>query len=320
MTKSARKPMQGSVSYLVSVAMHFLSINDVSRDQINEIFAIADGIGMGKTTVSLKQGATLALFFQSPSTRTRVSFEVAMTRLGGKAIYLDSKSSQMARGETIADTAKVLSLYVDFIAARMDFHEDLFEFANSSTVPVINSETHLEHPTQSLADLYTISNTKMRLKGIRIAFTGDISQNTANSLMLAATKMGAEMSLIGPKDFPPNPQYLMRAREYGVVDVFDTMEEGLAGADIVYTDTFVSVGDEKQADMRRNVFANYQVNSKALQYANKDALVMHPLPAFRGDEITTDVLEGSRSIIWEQAKNKLVIEQAILMYLSQKSF
>ncbi|MCL5239646.1 MAG: ornithine carbamoyltransferase [Candidatus Marsarchaeota archaeon] len=299
--------------------MHFLSVNDLSRDQINKIFDLADEINAGRSVTSLKSGSTLALLFEKPSTRTRVSFEVAMSRLGGKSIYIDTKTTQMSRGEPISDTARMMSLYVDFVAARMYHHEDLLEFANNSTVPVINALTDLEHPTQALADLYTISNAKRRLKGVRIAFTGDIAQNTCNSLMLAATKLGVEMALVGPKNFPPNPQYLTRAREYGVVDIFDAMEDGLANADIVYTDTFVSMGNENDAEQRRKMFSKYQVNAKALQYAEKDASVMHPLPAFRGQEITADVLEGSRSIVWDQARNKLLLEQAILMYLSEKS-
>lgn len=305
--------------------MHFLSVNDFSRDQMNEIFDIADEISTGKRITSFKEGSTLALLFEKPSTRTRVSFEVAMARLGGRSIYIDKKTSQMSRGEPLADTARTLSLYVDFVAARMEHHEDLVEFANNSTIPVINALTDLEHPTQSMADLYTISNAKKRLKGVRIAFTGDIAQNTCNSLMLAAVKLGAEMALVGPKDYPPNPEYLTRSREYGVVDIFDTMEEGLAGADIVYTDTFASLTDtfgsvnQNEVERRKKMFAKYQVNASALKYADKDALVMHCLPAFRGQEITADVLDGSRSIVWDQARNKLLLEQAILMYLSEKS-
>jgi ornithine carbamoyltransferase len=299
--------------------MHYLSVNDLSRDQMNEIFDIADEISLGKTTTSLREGSVLALLFEKASTRTRVSFEVAMSRLGGRSIYIDTKTSQMSRGEPVSDTARMLSLYVDFVAARMYHHEDLIELANNSTVPVINALTDLEDPTQAMADLYTISNAKRRIKGVRIAFVGDIAQNTCNSLMLAATKLGAEISLVGPNDYPPNPEYLTRSREYGVVDIFDTMQEGLAGADIVYTDTFVSMGNEDEAEKRKKIFAKYQVNANALKYAKKDALVMHPLPAFRGQEITADVLEGSRSIVWEQAKNKLLLEQAILIYLSEKS-
>ncbi|MDE1855131.1 MAG: ornithine carbamoyltransferase [Candidatus Micrarchaeota archaeon] len=299
--------------------MHFLSVNDFSRDQMNEVFDIADEISLGKSTVSLKEGSTLALLFEKPSTRTRVSFEVAMGRLGGRSIYIDAKTSQMSRGEPVSDTARMLSLYVDFVAARMYHHEDLVEFANASTIPVVNALTDLEHPTQAMADLYTVSNAKRRIKGVRIAFVGDIAQNTCNSLMLAAVKLGAEMALVGPKDYPANPEYLTRSREYGVVDIYDTMEDGLANVDIVYTDTFVSMGNEDEAEKRRKAFAKYQVNANALKYADKDALVMHPLPAFRGQEITADVLEGSRSIVWEQAKNKLLLEQAIIMYLSEKS-
>ena len=299
--------------------MHLLSIKDISRDQMNEIFDIADETRLGKTTTSLREHAGLALLFEKPSTRTRVSFEVAMAKLGGKSIYVDTKTTQMSRGEPISDTARMMSLYVDFVAARMYHHEDLVEFANNSTVPVINALTDLEHPTQALADIYTMSNAKRRIRGLRIAFVGDIAQNTCNSLMLAGVKLGAEMALVGPKDYPPNPEYLTRSREYGVVDIFDTMEEGLAGADIVYTDTFVSMGNENEAEKRKKAFSKYQVNANALKYADKDALVMHPLPAFRGQEITADVLEGSRSIVWEQAKNKLLLEQAILVYLSEKS-
>ncbi len=145
-----------------------------------------------------------------------------------------------------------------------------------------------------------------------------MAQNTANSLMLAAVKMGAEMALIAPKNYPPNSKYLIRAREYGVVDIYDSLSEGLANADIIYTDTFVSMGFEAEAEKRKAMFADYQINSKALDLAPKTAMVMHPLPAYRGEEITADVLEGPRSLVWEQAKNKLLLAQAIILYLSEK--
>ncbi len=299
--------------------MNFLSINDLSRDQMNEIFEIADEISMGKSRISVREGAVLALLFEQNSTRTRVSFEVAMARLGGRSIYIDAKTTQMSRGEPISDTAKMLSLYVDFVAARMQRHDDLLEFAENSTIPVINAMTDLEHPTQALADLYTITNAKRRMRGLRIACTGDVARNTVNSLMLAATKMGAEVALIGPRDLAPNPEYLTRAKEYGIVDIYDTMEEGLSGADVIYTDAFVSAGNESDAEKRKKMFANYQVNSQTLQYAGKDVLVMHPLPAFRGQEITAEVLDGSRSIVWEQSRNSLLLNQAILTYISERS-
>jgi ornithine carbamoyltransferase len=298
--------------------MHLLGVDDISKEQITDIFAIADNIVAGKSTTSIKDEAVLALLFEKPSTRTRLSFEVAMRRLGGHAVYIDTKTSQISRGESLEDTARVISLYVDFIVARFNHHEDLLTLANYSAVPVINGLSDVAHPTQALADIYTILNEKKKIKGIRIAFVGDIAQNTTNSLMLAAVKMGAEMALIAPKNYPPNSKYLIKAREYGAVDIYDSMSEGLANVDIIYTDTFVSMGFEAQAEQRKAMFADYQVNSKALDMAPRTAQVMHPLPAFRGEEITADVLEGPRSLVWKQAKNKLLLAEAIILYLSEK--
>jgi len=298
--------------------MHLLGVDDISREQIIDIFKIADDIVAGRSTTSIKEEAVLALLFEKPSTRTRVSFEVAMRKLGGHAIYIDTKSSQMSRGESLEDTARVLSLYVDFIVARFYHQEDMVTLANNSTVPVINGLSDVGHPTQALTDVYTIQEEKKRIKGIRIAFVGDIAQNTTNSLMLAAVKMGAEMVLIGPKNYQPNSKYLIRAREYGVVDIYDNLSDGLANVDIIYTDTFVSMGFEAEAEKRKAMFADYQINEKTLDFAPKTAQVMHPLPAFRGEEITADVLEGPRSLVWKQAKNKLLLAQAIILYLSEK--
>ncbi len=298
--------------------MNFLSINDFSREQIHRIYDIADDLSRGRVSVTLKENTTLALLFQKPSTRTRLSFEVAMAKLGGRCIYIDASSSQMSRGESISDTAKVMSLYVNLIAARMFRQSDLVQFADESSVPVINALTDLEHPTQALADIYTLSIMK-NLKGLRIAFVGDIAQNTANSLMLAATKMGVEVALVGPEGYQPRTEFLNKAREYGVVDVFDNMATGLANVDAIYTDTFVSMGNEGEAEERRKMFAKYQVNEKALSYAKSDVVVMHPLPAFRGEEITAEVIDGPKSIVWDQAKSKMLLSQAIIMYLSEKN-
>ncbi len=246
-----------------------------------------------------------------------MSFEVAIAQLGGMAIYIDSKTSQMSRGEEITDTAKILSLYCDFIAVRTFDHETVVKMGENSSVPVINALTSLEHPIQALADIYTIFRKKGDLKGLKIAFIGDVAQNTCNSLMLSAVKMGAEFSLVGPKDWKPKSDYYNRAREYGRVYLTDSLETGLEGADVVYTDTFVSMGYEGNADERRKAFAPYQLNATALSHAKKDAIVMHPLPAHRGEEITSEVLDGKQSSAWEQAKNKLVIEKAVLLYLSE---
>ncbi|MGC8647665.1 MAG: ornithine carbamoyltransferase [Candidatus Micrarchaeia archaeon] len=295
---------------------HLLSSNDLSKAEINKIFEIADELVEGKEELSLKEHATLALLFSEPSTRTRVSFEVAMAHLGGHAIYVDMSTTHLKRGETLADTAKVISGYCDFIAMRTDNHDDLLVVANNSSVPVINALTRLEHPTQALADVYTIQKHFSRTKGIKIAFMGDIAQNTANSLMITAAKLGAEIALVGPKGVLPNEFYFNKAREFSKVDIFNSIEEGVDSADVIYTDTFVSMGVESEAEERRKLFAPYQVNRKVLEYAKESAIVMHPLPAHRGEEIAADVLEGAQSVVWEQARNKLLLEKAVLIYLS----
>lgn len=297
--------------------MNIVSANDITKEDMKGIFEIADRLSKGKEKFALKDYTTMALFFEEPSTRTRVSLEVAITQLGGEPIYIDAHTSQRIRGEALADTGKVLSLYCDFIAVRMNDHEGLLTIAANSSVPVINALTALEHPTQSLADIYTIMKHKHDIRNVKIAFMGDVAQNTANSLMLCAAKLGARVSLVCPKGFKPNAFYFNKAREYSKIDLDNSIEEGLDGADIVYTDTFVSMGDEKEASKRRKLFAPYQLNARALSYAKRDALVMHPLPAHRGEEITEQVLDGRSSIVWEQARNKLLLEKAILLYLSE---
>ena len=297
--------------------MDLISSDDLTKEEIREIFGIADKLVKGRQELSLKEHSTMALFFEEPSTRTRVSLEVAMAQLGGTAIYIDAHTSQAVRGETISDTARVLSSYCDFIAVRANDHEKVNAMAESSSVPVINALTSLEHPTQSLADVYTIIGKKGNMKDLTVALIGDIAANTANSLMLTAAKLGGKVSLVGPEGCVPNSFFFNKAREYSKVDLSHSIEEGLDGADIVYTDTFVSMGDEAESDKRKRMFAPYQLNGSTLSYAKGDALVMHPLPAHRGEEITAEVIDGKRSIVWEQAKNKLLIEKAILLYLSE---
>jgi len=299
--------------------MNFLSVDDFTKEQITEIFEIADNLQAGSVEMSLKEGSTLALLFEKPSTRTRVSFEAAMAQLGGHSIYIDARTSQLSRGETVADTAKVLSSYVDFIAARLFKHSDLIELANNSTVPVINALTDIEHPCQALSDIYTIQQIKKRLRGIKLVFAGDIANNVANSLMLAGAKMGLEISLVGPKDYMPNSVYFTKAREYSSVEAYSDIKEGVRNADVIYTDTFVSMGEENEAKERLAKFSPYQVNGKMLSYAKNDAIVMHCLPAHRGEEITSEVIDGPKSVVWQQAKNKMLIEKAILLYLSEKN-
>ena len=296
--------------------MNFLSSDDLSEKQIEEVFSIARKLEKGTPRGEIKEHSVLALLFNEPSTRTRVSFEVAIAQLGGSAIYISTQTSQMKRGETLEDTAKVISGYCDFIAVRTNEQKDLERIAGSSSVPVINALTHLDHPTQALADAYTIIKHKRSMKGLKIAFVGDIAQNTANSLMLTAAKLGAEVSLVGPKHCAPNEAYYRKSRKYGRVEVFNSISEGVKGADVIYTDTFVSMGDEAGAEIKRKMFAPYQVNRAMVELAKKDVIVMHPLPAHRGEEITAEVIDGNRSIVWEQAKSKLSVEKALLVYLS----
>ena len=296
--------------------MNLIGSDDLSKEQMLEVFSIADKLESGALKKPIKEHSVLALLFSEASTRTRVSFEVAIAQLGGSAVYISTQTSQMKRGETLEDTAKVISGYCDFIAVRTNEHNDVLTIAKSSSVPVINALTHLEHPTQALADIYTIIKRKGAIKGLRIAFVGDIAQNTANSLMLTATKLGASVSLVGPKSIAPNKVFYGKAKKYGKVEVYDSIKEGLKGADVVYTDTFVSMGDELEAEKRRKMFAPYQVNEAMLKSAKNNAIVMHPLPAHRGEEITSGVLDGKRSVVWDQAKSKLYIEKALLVYLS----
>ncbi len=294
--------------------MHLLSSASLSRTWIERVFSIADEFNGGVYSF-VDSGTTLALLFEKPSTRTRISFEAAMLKLGGAAIYVDAATSQLSRGESVADTARVISSYVDMVAARMRSHSDLLAFAAASSVPVINALTDLEHPCQALSDLYTIRQAKGTVNGMRIAFVGDIAANTANSLMVSATELGAEVALVGPKRCAPNKRYLELARASGKVGVYQDAKEGLKGADIVYTDTFVSMGEEGEAEERMRLFAPYQVNRKLLGYAKRDAIVMHCLPAHRGEEITSEVLDGRQSVVWQQARNKLLIEKAIILRL-----
>lgn len=220
------------------------------------------------------------------------------------------------RGESLADTAKVISSYCDFIAVRINDHEKLLEIADNSTVPVINALTLLEHPTQALADVYTIRQHKRDISNAKIAFVGDISQNTANSLMLTATKLGADVNLVGPKGYQPNNRCYTKAKSHSKVHLMHSIEEGLDDVDVIYTDTFVSMGRESSAEKRRKLFAPYQVTNKMLKFAKPNVIVMHPLPAHRGEEIAADVIDGKHSVVWEQVRNKLLLEKALLVYLS----
>ena len=258
----------------------------------------------------------LALIFEKPSLRTRVSFEVAMRQLGGHTIYLSPAEVGLGERESVPDIAQVLSRYVDVIAARTFAHHTLETLASCSAVPVINALSDLEHPCQALADLLTIYEKKGELNGLTLAFIGD-GNNVAHSLMLAASLMGMNFKIASPAGYAVQDRLLLLAQDYAMdsgAEVFCTEEPKLAaqGADVVYTDVWASMGQEAEAEGRRQIFANYQVNSELLSLAKEDAILMHPLPAHHGEEIAKGILDSPKSVVFDQAENRMHLQKALL--------
>jgi ornithine carbamoyltransferase len=270
----------------------------------------------------LLPGKTLGLLFQKPSTRTRVSFEAGMNQLGGHALVLPMAEIQLSRGESIADTARVLSRYLDAIVIRTYDHSIVEEWALEATMPVINGLTDLSHPCQALSDLLTIREKKGRLKGVKIAYIGD-GNNVANSLIEAAAKMGMTIALGCPVGYQPEQHVVDRARVEAaktgaVIDIGHDPLIAVKEADVIYTDVWISMGREREHARRLKVLAPYQVNNRLVQRAKPDAIVMHCLPAHRGEEISAEVLDGPQSVIIDQAENRLHMQKAILTNLLGK--
>jgi ornithine carbamoyltransferase len=264
-------------------------------------------------------GKTLGLLFEKASTRTRVSFEAAMNQLGGSGLTLSAGDLQLKRGETVADTARVLSRYLDALVIRTFGHDQLEAWAAAATIPVVNGLTDLHHPCQALGDLMTIRERFGALKGLKLAYIGD-GNNVAHSLIEGAAQTGIEISLACPKGYGPNPRILeasrIVAKQTGAQ--IETMEEprkAARDADVLYTDVWVSMGQEKEAKSRLKKFKPYQINKKLLSVAKPSAVVMHCLPAHRGMEITADIMDGKQSIVWDQAGNRLHVQKAILEWL-----
>jgi ornithine carbamoyltransferase len=262
-----------------------------------------------RETLSDLHGKAVGMLFEKPSTRTRTSFEVATVRLGGFPVYLASEELQTSRGEPIKDTARVLGSYLDVIVGRVYSHETLTTMAEFSGVPVLNGLSDLEHPTQVISDLFTVSETKGKLQGLTLSFIGD-GDNVCNSLLLGASLMGMNVVAACPDGYAPNPDVLKRAEENAKVSgssvrVVDDPKEAAVDSDVLYTDVWVSMGEEKEKARRMRAFRGFQINSELLKLASRDAVVMHCLPAHRGLEITDDVIEGKQSVVWRQAENKL---------------
>lgn len=272
-------------------------------------------------TPPILRGKALALVFEKPSLRTRVSFEIAMRQLGGYAIYLSPEEVGLGKREPVADVARVLSRYVDAIAARTFSHDTLRGLAENSSVPVINALSDLEHPCQAFADLLTIYEKKGSLSGLTLAFIGD-GNNVANSLLLAASLAGMNFHIASPPGYEIKQELLEQGREFATVSgskisLTDDPHEAVKDADVVYTDVWISMGQEAQLE-RRLVFRGYQVNAELLDSAKQDALFMHPLPAHHGEEISAGLLGDARSVVFDQAENRLHMQKALLGQLIRR--
>jgi len=295
-----------------------LSVSDLSRAEIEQLIGQALAMKQ-KGRQSLLPGKTLALLFEKPSLRTRVSFELAMSQLGGHTIYLSPDEVGLGAREAIPDVARVLSRYVNGIAARTFSHQTLLILAEHSSVPVINALSDMEHPCQALADLLTIFEKKGRLAGLTLAFIGD-GNNVANSLLFAASLTGMNFCIASPPGYEIKKEVLNQSRELvtsGGSKIQLTSEPGEAArnADIVYTDVWTSMGQEAEAEKRRLAFSGYQVDAKLLSLAKKDALFMHPLPAHHGEEISARLLDSPQSVVFDQAENRLHLQKALLLKL-----
>jgi len=306
----------------VSKLKSFLSVADASRLELDRVLARAKAIKTlikrGRSLATLR-GKIAGLLFEKPSTRTRASFEVAARRLGGDSIYLAASELQLSRGEPVKDTARILGGYLDGIVARVYSHDTVMQLAKYSKVPVINALSDLEHPTQIVSDLFTIQEVKGKLKGLKLTYVGD-GNNVCNSLLLGGAIEGMIVSVGCPSGYEPNATVLREAEKIsrtsgGNIDVSHDPLEVAKNADLLYTDVWVSMGDEASKEKRMKDFEGYQINDELLRVAKKDASVMHCLPAHRGLEITDDVIEGEQSIVWQQGENKLYGAASVLEWI-----
>lgn len=298
----------------------FISVQDLDIEDIVRIFALTDKVKSNPADFkSCLSGKSLALIFQKPSNRTRVSFEVGMTQTGGHTIYLGPEDIKLGVREATKDVASVLSRYVNGIIARTFLHKDILELSRNSTVPVINGLSDLLHPCQAMADIYTIKEKKDGFKGIKMAFVGD-GNNVLHSLMHCASKVGIDLLIATPKGYEPDKGIVKEAKDNakwskGSIVFTNDPREAVKGADVIYTDVWTSMGQEKEYKNRIKAFKEFQVNKKLVSFAKKDCLIMHCLPAHRGEEITDEVLDGANSVVIDEAENRLHVQKAILLIL-----
>ncbi|HIJ06947.1 ornithine carbamoyltransferase [Methanocalculus sp.] len=297
------------------MAMNVLSILDLSSEEISAI--IEDAIRLKEDRRRNiphphLRGKTLGMIFEKSSTRTRISFEVGMFELGGSALYLNPRDMQLDRGEAIGDTARVLSRYLSAVMIRAHTHSSIETFSAASRIPVINGLSDREHPCQILADLMTLKECFGRLAGLNVAWIGD-GNNVCNSLILSSIRTGMNVSVAVPPGYEPDEACIRRARAEGSVRFYDSPLEAAEGADAVYTDTWISMGQEAEEEERLAAFSGYQVNAELLKRASPECIVLHCLPAHRGCEITDELLDGPQSAVWDQAENRLHAQKALLV-------
>ena len=300
---------------------HFLSLKDWSREDIELLFEESAAIKANpEHYATALSGRSLGMIFQKPSTRTRVSFEVGMYQLGGQALFLGSNDIQLHRGETIADTARVLSRYVHGIMARVYAHQDILDLARHGSVPVINGLSDLLHPCQALADYFTLRERRGDLGGLKMAYVGD-GNNVAHELMFGAVKLGMQFAIGCPRGYQPNPlilkSALREAQKLGspLPEVTSDPLEAVTGADAVYTDVWTSMGQEAESRERLAAFQGFQVTPEMMAAAGPDAVFMHCLPAHRGEEVAADVIDGPQSVVFDEAENRLHVQKAVLVTL-----
>jgi ornithine carbamoyltransferase len=296
------------------VKRDYLRVSDLNKEEFTYLIkrAIAFKINRGFQKNFLS-GKSIGMIFEKPSTRTRVSFEVAIYQLGGYPVYLSPTELQLSRGETIKDTAQVLSRYLDAVVIRTFSHNTIEEFAKWSTVPVINALTDEHHPCQALADIMTIIEKKGKLQGIKLTFVGD-GNNVANSLIEASALVEIKINIATPEGCEPLMEIIEKAKAFTEVKIFHDPQEAVKDADVIYTDVWLSMGEEENIK-KKEKFKNFQLNTELLKKAKSDAIVMHCLPAHRGEEITDEVLDSPQSVVLDQAENRLYTEKAILEFL-----
>jgi ornithine carbamoyltransferase len=300
----------------------FLTLADYTKDEINYLLDLADYLkGQRKKGITFEplKGKTLGMVFEKSSTRTRVSFEAGIYQLGGMGIFLSSKDIQIGRGETIADTAQVLSGYLDGIMIRTFSQASVKELAKYASIPVINGLTDMYHPCQVLADLQTVKEVKGSLKGVKMVYIGD-GNNMANSLMIGGAFMGMELIVVAPKGYQPDQNIVAKAQDIAkshgaMISVMENPEEAVVNADVIYTDVWASMGQEAEQAKREIAFTGYQVNEQLLSLAKSDVSFMHCLPAHREEEVSTGVIDGKHSVVFQQAENRLHAQKALMTAL-----